>query len=438
MNLLRTILVTLVSQIFLIRATELDPSQISKCTLSCLLETFPAANCTFTDPTCQCQNQALLLATSECMVNRCSLADLLTLGKLREKLCNIAPESRQRRMFIVNVTTATISIVTVSLRFLSRFLVCKRIWLDDAIILSATLLNLALGTIAGWMQFNGLGKHIWDISITKIPKILLLFYVDESLYLAVILLTKVSLLSFYLRIFPRRGFQNVTKVVLVFVICSGVIILFLQIFQCLPVAYNWDKSIPNGSCLSVNTLTYTHAAMSILQDVIILVLPVSELASLKLERKQKLGVFFVFQVGAFACITAMIRLRYLTQFGGTKSFDPTWDDVNATIWTAIEVNTGIVCSCIPAVRALLKCKFPARLKSMGTSSSVFTSVRKQLSIPSSGASNHGKMIHTQPKKPSEESANAVVQGDYLDKPLPPTPSFLNFGNASKTYYDGSY
>lgn len=210
------------------------------------------------------------------------------------------------------------------------------------------------------MQFNGLGKHIWDISITKIPKILLLcmspppykkihiltsvslrdiVYVDESLYLAVILLTKVSLLSFYLRIFPRRGFQNVTKVVLVFVICSGVIILFLQIFQCLPVAYNWDKSIPNGSCLSVNTLTYTHAAMSILQDVIILVLPVSELASLKLERKQKLGVFFVFQVGALyatphiisqifadlhsACITAMIRLRYLTQFGGTKSFDPT-------------------------------------------------------------------------------------------------------------------
>jgi hypothetical protein len=70
-----------------------------------------------------------------------------------------------------------------------------------------------------------------------------------------------------------------------------------------------------------------------------LVLPISELSTLKLGKKQKIGVFFVFQVGALyatpsilyqvpadshsACITAMIRLRFLAQFGGTKSLDPT-------------------------------------------------------------------------------------------------------------------
>lgn len=123
-------------------------------------------------------------------------------------------------------------------------------------------------------------------------------YIDETLYLSVILLTKVSILLFYLRIFPRRGFQNIIKVMLVFVICSGVVLLFLQVFQCLPVAYNWDKSILDGRCLSINTLAYTHAGLSIVQDVIILVLPISELSALKLGKKQKLGVFFVFQVGA--------------------------------------------------------------------------------------------------------------------------------------------
>jgi hypothetical protein len=102
---------------------------------------------------------------------------------------------------------------------------------------------------------------------------------------------------------------------------------------------HWDKSIPNGRCLNVNTLTYTHAAISIFQDLIILVLPIAELSSLKLERRRKIAVFFVFQVGALyakphipslasadlysACVTAMIRLRYLAQFGGTKSLDPT-------------------------------------------------------------------------------------------------------------------
>ena len=134
-------------------------------------------------------------------------------------------------------------------------------------------------------------------------------YVDESLYLVILLLTKVSILVFYLRIFPGRQFRNITKAVLVFVILSGVTILFIQIFQCLPVAYNWDKSIPGARCVNINALTYTHAAMSITQDLIILILPVPELVSLKLERKQKIGLFLVFQVGAL-CVDHLSLSRF--------------------------------------------------------------------------------------------------------------------------------
>ena len=123
-------------------------------------------------------------------------------------------------------------------------------------------------------------------------------YVAETLYLAVILLTKVSLLSFYLRIFPRRGFQIITKVVLLFVITSGLVILFTEIFQCLPVSLNWNKSESGGRCININALSYINGGLSILQDIIILVLPITELVTLKLGRKQKLGVIFVFQVGA--------------------------------------------------------------------------------------------------------------------------------------------
>ena len=164
---------------------------------------------------------------------------------------------------------------------------------------------------------------------------------DESLYLIILPLTKISILLFYLRIFPRRRFQYTTIATLVFVALSGFVILLLQIFQCLPVAYNWDKNIRNAKCLNVNALTYTHAGLSIGQDLLILVLPISELVKLQLGRTQRLGLLFVFQIGALyvdqlhsrtsrpltyqysACITSMIRLRFLTQFGGTNSIDPT-------------------------------------------------------------------------------------------------------------------
>ena len=114
----------------------------------------------------------------------------------------------------------------------------------------------------------------------------------------ILLLTKVAILIFYLRIFPRRWFQISAKLVLVFVVLSGVVILLLQIFQCLPVAFNWDKTISGAKCLDVNALTYTHAGITIAQDLLLLVLPLPELATLQLERNKKIGLILMFQVGA--------------------------------------------------------------------------------------------------------------------------------------------
>lgn len=68
----------------------------------------------------------------------CLLANRwLALGKLREELCDLPIESKARSMLIINVVTVTISLVAVLLRLLSRFLVSKRIWIDDGIIVSA-------------------------------------------------------------------------------------------------------------------------------------------------------------------------------------------------------------------------------------------------------------------------------------------------------------
>ena len=89
------------------------------------------------------------------------------------------------------------------------------------------------------------------------------------------------------------------------------------------------------------------------------------------------------------------------------------------------MNTGIVCSCIPAIRALLKLKLPDRLKSMGTSSSGFTSARTKLNTTTSGASDHGKVIYGQAKKATTRSVHAAVEEVYLDKPLPLLPERHN-------------
>lgn len=60
------------------------------------------------------------------------------------------------------------------------------------------------------------------------------------------------------------------------------------------------------------------------------------------------------------------------------------------------MNAGIICSCIPAVRALLKRKFPRHFGSRAASPFYFPSARKNVHTPSSEASQHEKWAHTPP------------------------------------------
>ena len=53
-------------------------------------------------------------------------------------------------------------------------------------------------------------------------------------------LTKISILCFYLRVFPNRWFRVTAWLVMAWVGISGIIFVFMEIFQCNPVAYTWQ------------------------------------------------------------------------------------------------------------------------------------------------------------------------------------------------------
>lgn len=48
------------------------------------------------------------------------------------------------------------------------------------------------------------------------------------------------------------------------------------------------------------------------------------------------------------CIISIVRLFFLRQ--GADAIDTTWDNVGVSNWTVIELNSGIICACLPAVR----------------------------------------------------------------------------------------
>lgn len=179
------------------------------------------------------------------------------------------------------------------------------------------------------------------------------FFIDESLYLVLLTLTKILILCLYLQIFPCPTFRIMTFVLMGVVAASGMALLFAQIFQCLPLNYNWESwegTFGAHRCVDVNMLTTVAAVFAIVQDVAILLLPIKVLINLNASARKKAGIILMFSLGLFVTVVSCIRLQYVVKF--MRSTNPSWDYTDLLLWSAVEVNVAIVVPCLPAIRLL--------------------------------------------------------------------------------------
>jgi hypothetical protein len=98
---------------------------------------------------------------------------------------------------------------------------------------------------------------------------------------------KLSYLAFYLRLMPSRRERLFVYAATAFVVVLGVTYTLLSAFLCTPVARSWDKSLP-GTCMDETAFLLSNAAINMVADVIIFVLPIPALWSLHGERLQAL------------------------------------------------------------------------------------------------------------------------------------------------------
>jgi hypothetical protein len=110
-------------------------------------------------------------------------------------------------------------------------------------------------------------------------------------------LAKLSILLLYLRIFVDKKFRLVTSLVIGWVICHTIAYGISVVFQCTPVEYVWDLSV-GGKCIDSQAFVYSGAAFSILEDFVIIILPVWELRALKLDLRKRVTLGFMFALGS--------------------------------------------------------------------------------------------------------------------------------------------
>ncbi|KAK6533811.1 hypothetical protein TWF694_002740 [Orbilia ellipsospora] len=248
-------------------------------------------------------------------------------------------------------------------RLYSRKFVTKKIRPEDWAMIPAVIVSILLGGCFALGSDERVGKgtlHQWDLTFDEFKRYLQWLWGCEILYPVALFLIRNSLLIFYWSLVPPRSsavrthlvFRNaVIAFFFVNVACVGVS-LGTIIFQCKPIDY-WNDPI-FAKCIDRSASFIAGGVLIVVTDVMVLLLPIPIIWKLKLPVRSRLGVIGIFSLGLFACIASINRIILASEVTGSNDGDVTYTNaINGSgVWSLLEVNIGIIASCVPAIKAL--------------------------------------------------------------------------------------
>ncbi|KAL9595709.1 MAG: hypothetical protein Q9219_006275 [cf. Caloplaca sp. 3 TL-2023] len=222
-------------------------------------------------------------------------------------------QSRQSEIYGGTISLIVLATVSVLIRLIARQKSAARLWWDDFIIVVALIFDWGLSA-SYWMQvrYCGLGRHTnaagGPVGPVQLLKFFKLFLAIQIMYFASAVSIKTSLILLYYRIFGVvRWFRWLLAAVWAAVFLYFVVCLFVAVFECSPVAYYWDKSIKNGSCINQNQFYRWNGVANLLIDFAIWSLTLPVVWHLRLSFRQKLSLSFVFVLGLLPLIARFLK-----------------------------------------------------------------------------------------------------------------------------------
>nr|OQO30711.1 hypothetical protein B0A51_01835 [Rachicladosporium sp. CCFEE 5018] len=298
----------------------------------------------------------------------------------------------------VTVSFTVVAVVAVALRLYSRLILVRSAGKDDIAISIAAIMTIGLTVAQCYQVKYGMGRHVIDLSLEEQITSLKPLWVSIVVYQLGLFFVKLSILLQYLRIFPYRAFRLLCWTLIAFLCCWSCWTVMSSVFLCTPVAAFWDadlKAKPGSHCFNQQVLWFTNSGVNIITDILTAALPLPFLNQLQLPKRQKYALMVVFALGGFTCIISILRLGYLAAFTETK--DITWDNPLAAIWSSLEVNIGILCSCLPTLKTLVLQVFPRIFSSgyaanthVGYGSGVRRGIRNRASLDALGKGLSGR------------------------------------------------
>ncbi|KAF1839291.1 MFS monosaccharide transporter-like protein [Decorospora gaudefroyi] len=281
---------------------------------------------------------------------------------------------------VMGVSAATLALCSlfVAFRLVSRFLVVRKPGWDDYTMIAAWILAFGASFCICYSTTKGLGRRQQNIPPEWQEPMKKSSYVFSVLYNPALMATKTSILLFYLTLSKtHKVFRWATIATLIVVNVGGLALTILNILQCRPVDAAWASPVPDSAhCTNIVTIYLSSAPLNIITDLAILFLPMPILTGMRLPKKQKVILVLTFGFGVFVAVVDVIRIAYLqeaqrktleaaqanTSESGNEqrnTGDFAWFSSLSFMWSTVEINLGIMCGCVPALKPLVRRFLPS-------------------------------------------------------------------------------
>ncbi|KFY72041.1 hypothetical protein V499_07810 [Pseudogymnoascus sp. VKM F-103] len=238
-------------------------------------------------------------------------------------------------------------VFTVALRGYVRVAMVKAVGKDDWVILFSAVCSVIYSGLCIGQSRWGLGLDIAIRPTENLNQYSVINFAGRPFYMAGITGFKVALCLSYLRILNKsnKAYRKFVWIVLITCVLGHLGGTLVLIFQCKPVKKSWLPKTP-GSCLPNDTTFYALAAITIIFDCIIFVLPIPLLYSLQINIRRKIALMTVFLLGLFTTICSIMRMVQIITIAKTGN------STMLVLWGTIEMNVGISLTCIPTLAPL--------------------------------------------------------------------------------------
>ncbi|KAJ3455464.1 hypothetical protein MRS44_016946 [Fusarium solani] len=263
-------------------------------------------------------------------------------------------------LILISLVRSTTPSPCLSLTFES---LCFGLWRFSASVVGALQHHLEedllIKTLA--VHYGGVGRHL-AVVVMEDPDIfgrsMLCLFIGEFTYGTVLCTIKAAILLMYYRVFPTRFMKFGGYVLGAITFAWWVAVVFVSIFQCVPVHKTWHPFMEGGHCLDKNQFFLGNSIPNIITDALILCLPVYEVSKLQVRRSQKFAIIGIFLLGGIVVVVSCIRLKVVIDLVNagvdadfTQLIGPCW------IWTTVEPTIGLLCASLPTMQPVLYLPF---------------------------------------------------------------------------------